>query len=42
MGDHATNVAESIHYMVTGDILSSDRPKADGSSVLNLAAVGSL
>jgi phosphate transport system protein len=42
MGDHATNIAESIHYMVTGDILSSNRPKADGSSVLNLAAVGSL
>jgi phosphate transport system protein len=42
MGDHATNIAESIHYMCTGNILSSNRPKADGSSALNLATVGSL
>lgn len=29
IGDHATNIAETIHYMLTGDILSSDRPKSD-------------
>jgi phosphate transport system protein len=29
MGDHTTNVAESVHYMVTGDPLNGDRPKGD-------------
>ena len=42
MGDHTTNIAESIHYMFTGDSLSSDRPKADGSSALTFASIGSL
>lgn len=28
IGDHATNIAETIHYMLTGNILSSDRPKS--------------
>jgi phosphate transport system protein len=32
IGDHATNVAETVHYMLTGDILSMERPKADASS----------
>jgi phosphate transport system protein len=32
IGDHATNIAETTHYMVTGDMLSTERPKADGSS----------
>jgi phosphate transport system protein len=27
IGDHATNIAERIHYLVTGDVLSADRPK---------------
>jgi len=32
IGDHATNIAETLHYMLTGDVLSGERPKADGSS----------
>jgi len=32
IGDHATNIAEIVHYMVTGDTLSAERPKADESS----------
>src|SRR5581483_5273973 len=32
IGDHATNIAETLHYMLTGDMLSADRPKADESS----------
>ena len=32
IGDHATNIAETLHYMLTGDMLSEERPKADGSS----------
>ena len=29
IGDHATNIAENIHYVVTGEFLSGDRPKGD-------------
>jgi phosphate transport system protein len=32
IGDHATNIAETTHYLITGWVLSADRPKADGSS----------
>jgi phosphate transport system protein len=31
-GDHATNIAETVHYMVTGTYLRIDRPKADLTS----------
>jgi phosphate transport system protein len=27
IGDHATNIAETVYYLVTGDTLPSDRPK---------------
>lgn len=29
VGDHATNIAEAVHYMVTGDKLDTDRPNED-------------
>ena len=32
MGDHATNIAEAVHYMVEGHSLSNERPKADLTS----------
>ena len=32
IGDHATNIAETTHYMITGDMLATERPKADESS----------
>ena len=32
MGDHATNVAETVYYMVEGRILTQERPKGDTSS----------
>ena len=31
-GDHATNIAETVHHMVTGAYLRLDRPKADLTS----------
>jgi len=32
IGDHATNIAETTHFVITGDMLSADRPNDDGSS----------
>lgn len=32
IGDHATNIAETIHYLVVGTPLRAERPKSDGSS----------
>ena len=32
IGDHATNIAETTHYMITGDMLAGECPKADGTS----------
>jgi phosphate transport system protein len=31
-GDHATNIAETVHYIVEGRTLAEDRPKADMTS----------
>ncbi len=33
MGDHATNIAEAIYYMVEGQTLWRERPKADATIV---------
>lgn len=30
VGDHATNIAEIVHYLITGEDVLLDRPKADG------------
>ena len=35
VGDHATNIAETAHYVITGDLLAVERPKADESSALD-------
>ena len=32
VGDHATNIAEAIHYMVEGRPFAADRPKADATT----------
>ena len=34
IGDHATNIAEAIFYMVQGHVLWGERPKADLTSML--------
>ncbi len=40
MGDHATNVAEIVYYMVTGEVLPESRPKADATSETTVAFPG--
>ena len=33
IGDHATNIAESVYYLITGETLAGPRPKGDKSSL---------
>jgi phosphate transport system regulatory protein PhoU len=40
IGDHTTNVAETIHYLVTGKPLASERPKSDESSFTTVPVAG--
>ena len=35
IGDHATNIAETIHYLVTGEQLSDERAKEDLTSTMD-------
>jgi phosphate transport system protein len=39
MGDHVTNIAESVYYMITGHRLNGDRPKAEDLSFLRLRSL---
>ena len=32
VGDHTTNIAENIHFLVTGKVISDDRPKGDDTA----------
>ena len=32
IGDHTTNIAETVHYAVTGEVLPEGRPKGDSPS----------
>jgi len=32
VGDHTTNIAETVHFLVTGQNLTDDRPKGDQTS----------
>jgi phosphate transport system protein len=40
IGDHATNIAERIYYVVTGDTLTTNRPKGDDGSVMTTIETG--
>jgi len=33
IGDHATNIAETIHYLITGEAISVDRPRASDAII---------
>ncbi|GGB51331.1 phosphate transport system regulatory protein PhoU [Roseibium aquae] len=35
IGDHATNIAENVYYMVTGERLEEERPKVDETGVVS-------
>jgi phosphate transport system protein len=39
IGDHATNIAENIYYLVNGEMLKEQRPKKDKTSVTPFSAV---
>ncbi len=32
IGDHATNIAETVYYAVTGEVMPDERPKGDSSA----------
>ncbi len=36
IGDHATNIAETVYYLITGTTLTDERPKKDRSSLTTL------
>src|SRR2546421_11188819 len=36
MGDHATNIAESVHYMIEGRPITEQRPKGDTTAFASL------
>jgi phosphate transport system protein len=36
IGDHATNIAETVHYVITGIALTDERPKRDTSSLTSV------
>jgi phosphate transport system protein len=38
IGDHTTNIAETVHYLVTGENLAGERPKNDRSSFETIEA----
>ncbi|MFT3989221.1 phosphate signaling complex protein PhoU [Aestuariivirga sp.] len=40
IGDHATNIAENIHYLVTGRSIAEERPKKDATSSMTVDMPG--
>ena len=40
IGDHTTNIAETIHYLVTGESLDINRPKIDTTDIPVEATIG--
>jgi phosphate transport system protein len=40
IGDHATNIAETIYYLVIGEVLTDERPKLDTTSFTKVGLPG--
>ena len=40
MGDHATNIAETVHYMIEGKSITDQRPKGDTTTFAALRKAG--
>jgi phosphate transport system protein len=40
MGDHATNIAETVHYIIEGSPIADQRPKGDTTTIAALRAAG--
>ncbi|MFA6155255.1 phosphate signaling complex protein PhoU [Mesorhizobium sp.] len=38
IGDHATNIAETIYYIVTGEQMPAERPKGDNTDTISISA----
>ncbi|MFD2052436.1 phosphate signaling complex protein PhoU [Mesorhizobium calcicola] len=38
IGDHATNIAETIYYIVTGEQMPAERPKGDKTDKISLSS----
>jgi phosphate transport system protein len=36
IGDHATNIAENLHYLITGQTMTEARPKQDTTSLTSV------
>jgi len=37
IGDHATNIAETVHYLVVGELIAEERPKSDTTSIAKIS-----
>jgi phosphate transport system protein len=37
VGDHATNIAETAHFVITGRVIAAERPKADETIAVDAA-----
>jgi phosphate transport system protein len=40
MGDHATNIAETVYYMIEGRTIADERPKGDDTTAFANVARG--
>ena len=40
MGDHATNIAESVHYIIEGHPIADQRPKGDTTTIAAVRTAG--
>lgn len=40
MGDHATNIAETVHYIIDGNPITERRPKGDTTTIAALTGTG--